>query len=750
MFAIILHVAKIVTIMGQSEPKYNVEKEKKSVKRILCSILAIVLLLTLLPMTASAASKKVAPFGNVYQDLNPVYSVPEDKQFVIKLKIGKKPFASFRIESFFSVFADRECTDQLLADIKYDAKANTITIRPDKTSWGMYPRTGVDTSAKRSWGGLQKYYLVINHDIKADTVTKLKTPLRMLFTVGSPVAIPAVAYKQDMDGNMLLTWEPVKGATEYKVYSGSRYKMDLLAKGTFTEFSMTEEKYKESTMNSLVSDLDSYAVTAVVGGKESRLSNIISGEDLDHLSPRAIAYGQDTSWNSDDIDSILELPRSVPVEMHEYIGGDEPYLIKEYSVVWDFRNPLKTEYGNEYYSGKVVGTTFNLRYYAYDGAPSNEDIAAFEASGGGQPANTGAIDITGMIDFDPAPTTPVKPSTTPTDITSNVTPAPAPKPANTLEQAIAKGLMDRNTKISLKDFPEAGDSTVLTDVLYKVITQYPLILDEQSFGFDFANKTLIAKYSNQSKEEITKKQNEIKEKIKTVTSSIITAGMTVEQKEKAIHDWLVQNARYHDEVLQAYMDGEDLEKISSRYAESFNVYGILVDGLGVCQSYAEAFKMLCDAAGVPCVVMTGKLGSVPHAWNMVQLDKMWYHVDVTNNDGEGAIPYAVYNTSDAYVASDYTFSKEFELDKNIALYTSTKNDKDYYFKNGLVASSENELISKLKSNLSAGTNFYIKVSPDIKEATVYDRLKDVFNEVGAEGQNIRYGRMFNILGVMYE
>ena len=61
------------------------------------------------------------------------------------------------------------------------------------------------------------------------------------------------------------------------------------------------------------------------------------------------------------------------------------------------------------------------------------------------------------------------------------------------------------------------------------------------------------------------------------------------------------------------------------YANCWNAYGALISGNGVCEAYAEAFKLLCDAAGIPCI----SVYSLDHEWNAVKLDGSWYYVDVT-------------------------------------------------------------------------------------------------------------------------
>ncbi len=58
----------------------------------------------------------------------------------------------------------------------------------------------------------------------------------------------------------------------------------------------------------------------------------------------------------------------------------------------------------------------------------------------------------------------------------------------------------------------------------------------------------------------------------------------------------------------------------------------------VCEAYARAFKVLCDEAGIPCVLVDGYARTSTsacgeaHMWNYVQVGKNWYGADVTWND----------------------------------------------------------------------------------------------------------------------
>lgn len=56
----------------------------------------------------------------------------------------------------------------------------------------------------------------------------------------------------------------------------------------------------------------------------------------------------------------------------------------------------------------------------------------------------------------------------------------------------------------------------------------------------------------------------------------------------------------------------------------------------VCEGYAKMFKVLCDAADVPCLIVTGVAGTKDsfenHMWNYVEVDGLWYLVDCTWDD----------------------------------------------------------------------------------------------------------------------
>ncbi len=56
-------------------------------------------------------------------------------------------------------------------------------------------------------------------------------------------------------------------------------------------------------------------------------------------------------------------------------------------------------------------------------------------------------------------------------------------------------------------------------------------------------------------------------------------------------------------------------------------YDVLVDGSGDSEGCAMAYRLLCGYVGIPCQVVSGRLNSEPHYWNLICLDEAYYHVD---------------------------------------------------------------------------------------------------------------------------
>jgi len=122
---------------------------------------------------------------------------------------------------------------------------------------------------------------------------------------------------------------------------------------------------------------------------------------------------------------------------------------------------------------------------------------------------------------------------------------------------------------------------------------------------------------------------------------------TVEQY-RIIHDQVCRVASYDNEAAAAGVA-----------SDAHTAYGALVlDNMAVCEGYAKAFKVLCDAVDLPCMLIAGEAdqhgnfyGFSNHMWNAVRVEESWYAVDTTWDDE--TMVYNINNLSIAATQYDY-------------------------------------------------------------------------------------------------
>jgi len=199
----------------------------------------------------------------------------------------------------------------------------------------------------------------------------------------------------------------------------------------------------------------------------------------------------------------------------------------------------------------------------------------------------------------------------------------------------------------------------------------------------------------------------VNKKVTATLKTIITPGMNAHQKVKAIHDWIVLNVAY-DESLQAY-----------------SAYEALTSGKTVCQGYSLlAYKML-NEAGIPTRIAEGTVRTGAHAWNLVQLDGKWYHLDTTWDDPvpdkKGRTTYNYYLVTDKQLRQDHAWTKTYpsattsysetltalikkETSKDkAAFYAKLEKDLGYqYLQDENKASTVEQLAAKVKQAIKRG------------------------------------------------
>ncbi len=149
----------------------------------------------------------------------------------------------------------------------------------------------------------------------------------------------------------------------------------------------------------------------------------------------------------------------------------------------------------------------------------------------------------------------------------------------------------------------------------------------------------------------------------------------------------------------------------SANTKSHNVLGVIVDHSAVCEGIAKCFKMICDAADIPCIVVDGWTDpadrasgkSATHSWNCVYINGSWYNMDLTWDlktkwiDGSRMPRYHYFCRSDSVMNRDHIPY----LPK-----PACKKDFDLYKASGRFVRSRDELKNLLASILSDGQPEY--------------------------------------------
>ena len=117
--------------------------------------------------------------------------------------------------------------------------------------------------------------------------------------------------------------------------------------------------------------------------------------------------------------------------------------------------------------------------------------------------------------------------------------------------------------------------------------------------------------------------NEIKNKIMEFESSNIKDNMSVRDKIRSFHDYLINNSVYDKERADAIEKG-----IDSGGEYSHKATGPLLHGIALCSGYSDAMKIYLDNLGIP----NYKISNNNHIWNLVYLDGSWLHLDLTWDD----------------------------------------------------------------------------------------------------------------------
>lgn len=173
-------------------------------------------------------------------------------------------------------------------------------------------------------------------------------------------------------------------------------------------------------------------------------------------------------------------------------------------------------------------------------------------------------------------------------------------------------------------------------------------------------------------------------------------------KVRWIHNYLIRYVKYNYESLQRPK------------ASAHNIQGVLQEKSAVCEGIAKTFLYLCDQEDISAALIigsadSGEMGfdgsSMLHAWNLVKLEDVWYHIDSTfdlcQSQAVNANRYDYFCISDADMMRDHTFEKKVKCPSN---------EKSYFSQTGCLVKNANDVRNYVQKKLSEGKKIlYFKI-----------------------------------------
>lgn len=186
----------------------------------------------------------------------------------------------------------------------------------------------------------------------------------------------------------------------------------------------------------------------------------------------------------------------------------------------------------------------------------------------------------------------------------------------------------------------------LTDIFFRLRLDCPEIFYVTGFKYRYyqesANAELAPEYLF-DKGRIKEHQQAMRARVEKLARQ--AASRSEWEKELYIHDFICENVRY--------------DKLKKPY--SHEIIGPLGQGVGVCEGIAKSVKILCDALGIWCMIAVSEANAQKnikyrHAWNIVRIGGVFYHLDATfdNSLGKnGPVRYDYFNLDDKSIFRDH-------------------------------------------------------------------------------------------------
>ena len=294
-------------------------------------------------------------------------------------------------------------------------------------------------------------------------------------------------------------------------------------------------------------------------------------------------------------------------------------------------------------------------------------------------------------------------------------------------KSVANAVKNLDSNAKIKEYNYIDDNTTMKDA--KVAIQN-FFLDHPEVFYvnnDYTVSTIDLVNSNRIEIELSysvKNKNDLNEKISEINSvlnPIITEAKKMDKfnAEVYIHDKIFEICKYYK-----YTDINEVPE------ESHGIYGCLVLKQAVCDGLSKALMVALDKVEIENILITGYLQNQAHAWNLVNLDDNWYHVDITSNksvkneeNNKEEIVHSYFNITTDQIKK----TNEIDLENEIPIANSSENN--YYVKTGKYINLTDDFLVKLKNILDNNKNEnLVEFAVDTKVKSVPEKMVYVFQD----------------------
>lgn len=201
-----------------------------------------------------------------------------------------------------------------------------------------------------------------------------------------------------------------------------------------------------------------------------------------------------------------------------------------------------------------------------------------------------------------------------------------------IAERIYSALVNHETKVAFdtehyEHIQKDRDLTALSQIFYTILysTRYG-ILTNQGFSYTYAMPSNRPYYItgmtiNYAVPDMMYDDALIdaEQKMDEILANV-NPEWSVPEKALYLHDYLCVHFNYDYESIGNATGGDPC----------FTAYGMLIEHAAVCQGYAWLYNILMNDLGIECYVVTSDENH--HAWNVIVLDGVYYHIDCTYDD----------------------------------------------------------------------------------------------------------------------